>query len=317
MHYYTYNMDNDTINVMNYFPNVELSYENKNYKKVYNYDYYLAIPYGAKYFAWFKSFYNQNKVYIMELNTKKKSILNIKKFSAFFSNDLCINDGTLVYGTILNQSGLKMFCIEDIFYAFGKNLNKTNNIKKLEIIKNILDNHLKQQNFCNNNIIFGLPLITKNKTDLSDIIHNSPYKIWCIKHKNFNNNNVFYERTNTFCVFANFLVEADIQPDIYNLYILKNHKQTFYKKSIISNYKNSVKMNSIFRNIKENRNLDLLEESDDEDEFEKINLNKYLLNKKEIMKCKYNSKFKLWEPIELINGKISMLEEVIKIEKNL
>ena len=42
-------------------------------------------------------------------------------------------------------------------------------------------------------------------------------------------------------------------------------------------------MNSIFRNIKENRNLDLLEESDDEDEFENINLDKYLLNKK-IMK---------------------------------
>ena len=310
-------MDNEINNVMNYFPDVELSYEKKIYKKVYNYDYYLAIPHGVKYFAWFKSFCNKNKVYIMELNTKKKSILNIKKYSACFSNDLCIKDGTIIYGTILNQYGLKMFSIEDIFYAFGKNLNNTNNKKKLEIIKNILDNHLKQKNFYNNNIIFGLPLITRNKNDLSNIIHNCPYKIWSIKYKNFDNNYVFYEKTSSFNVFANFLVEADIQPDIYNLYILKNHKQTFFKKSIISNFKNSVKMNSIFRNIKENTNLDLLEESDDEDEFENLNLDKYLLNKKKIMKCKYNSKFKLWEPIELIDSKISMLDDVIKIEKNL
>ena len=33
-------------------------------------------------------------------------------------------------------------------------------------------------------------------------------------------------------------------------------------------------MNDLFRNIKENSNLDLLEESDDEDEFENISRNK-------------------------------------------
>ena len=35
------------------------------------------------------------------------------------------------------------------------------------------------------------------------------------------------------------------------------------------------------------------------------------------MKCKYNSKFKLWEPIEITNGKITNLDDIIKIEKNL
>ena len=35
-------------------------------------------------------------------------------------------------------------------------------------------------------------------------------------------------------------------------------------------------MNSLFRNIKENGNLDLLEESDDEEEFENIALDKFV-----------------------------------------
>ena len=35
-------------------------------------------------------------------------------------------------------------------------------------------------------------------------------------------------------------------------------------------------MNNIFRNIKENTNLDALEESDDEEEFENISLDKYV-----------------------------------------
>ena len=37
----------------------------------------------------------------------------------------------------------------------------------------------------------------------------------------------------------------------------------------IPDYKTSVLLNKVFRNIKENDNLDALEESDNEDEFEK------------------------------------------------
>ena len=36
-------------------------------------------------------------------------------------------------------------------------------------------------------------------------------------------------------------------------------------------------MNTLFRNIKENQNLDALEESDDEEEFENISLDKFVL----------------------------------------
>ncbi len=59
-------------------------------------------------------------------------------------------------------------------------------------------------------------------------------------------------------------------------------------------------MNKLFRNIKENENLDTLEESDDEEEFENNNLDKFVyLEKSYPLLCKYNYKFKKWYPISL------------------
>ena len=68
-----------------------------------------------------------------------------------------------------------------------------------------------------------------------------------------------------------------------------------HSKALVKTYKISVLLNSLFRNIKENQCLDALEESDDEEEFENISLDKYVdLNKKYIMKCEYNFSFKKW-----------------------
>ena len=71
-------------------------------------------------------------------------------------------------------------------------------------------------------------------------------------------------------------------------------------------------MNKLFRNIKENDNLDALEESDDEEEFENENLNKFVnLDKCYKMICKFNHKFKKWIPIKLAEEH----ENVITINK--
>ena len=99
-----------------------------------------------------------------------------------------------------------------------------------------------------------------------------------------------------------FIVKPNIQNDIYNLYTLShdNITEIFYDTAYIPNYNTSVMMNKLFRNIKENDNLDRLEESDDEDEFENENIDKFVyLEKTYPMKCKYNYKFKKWYPVLL------------------
>ena len=69
---------------------------------------------------------------------------------------------------------------------------------------------------------------------------------------------------------------------------------------MLPDYKTSVMMNKIFRKIKENQNLDALEESDDEDEFENTNEDKYVyLNKCVNMNCSFSSKFNKYVPISI------------------
>lgn len=125
-----------------------------------------------------------------------------------------------------------------------------------------------------------------------------------------------------------FLVRPDIQFDIYDLYVCDNTSNPALKKhnvAHIPSYKTSVFMNTIFRNIKENTNLDFLEESDDEDEFENTNIDKYVDMSKEIcMICVFNDKFRRWIPIEVaqhIDPKnclksISTLSYIQSIENN-
>ena len=60
-------------------------------------------------------------------------------------------------------------------------------------------------------------------------------------------------------------------------------------------------MNKLFRTIKENIDLDALEESDEEEEFENPNIDKFVqLDKSYKMVCNFNNKFKKWIPIKIL-----------------
>ena len=101
-----------------------------------------------------------------------------------------------------------------------------------------------------------------------------------------------------------FIVKADVQNDIYNLYYTHNGNEYIYDIAYIPDYKTSIFMNTHFRDIKENRNLDALEESDDEEEFENIEETKFVnLNKKLFMECKYHPKFKKFVPLNISSNK--------------
>ena len=100
-----------------------------------------------------------------------------------------------------------------------------------------------------------------------------------------------------------FIVSADVQSDIYNLIHVDGKYYTDV--AYIPNYKISVFMNSLFRNIKENANLDTMEESDDEDDFNDIRFDKYVnLEKRISMECMYHKKCKRWIPLKIHQNKL-------------
>ena len=58
-------------------------------------------------------------------------------------------------------------------------------------------------------------------------------------------------------------------------------------------------MNSLFRNIRENSNLDYIEESDSESDFEDTRPDKYVdLIKRIRLSFVYNKKFRKWVPYQ-------------------
>jgi hypothetical protein len=119
-----------------------------------------------------------------------------------------------------------------------------------------------------------------------------------------------------------FKVKADIQNDIYHLYCHDPNspdKLAYYDIAYIPDYKTSVFMNKLYRIIKENDNLDALEESDDDEEFENEKEDRFVfLDKTLNMACVYNYKFKKWAPIrvEETNKKIANKYELSKYNKS-
>ena len=116
-----------------------------------------------------------------------------------------------------------------------------------------------------------------------------------------------------------FIVKPDIQNDIYHLHCFDDFgKEEYIGVACISDYKTSVMMNKLFRNIKENNNLDALEESDDEEEFENDREDKFVyLDRSYQMVCQYNYKFKKWSPIKLSDPlhKVAVKRDLQLIEK--
>lgn len=128
-----------------------------------------------------------------------------------------------------------------------------------------------------------------------DLISTYAINYECKYNKNIKSN--YYNKP---CVFV---VKADIQSDIYHIFAYgKNNKKEYYDVAYIPNYDISRRMNTLFRKIKENDNIDYIEESDDEEDFQDVNPFKYVdVNKELLMTFVFNYKFKRWCPTGIAN----------------
>lgn len=289
--------------ILKNFPNIELSYEKKLHKKVQT-DIYITIPKGKKYFAWFKYFNGKNICFLLEINRRLNKIEKITYNICSFDKILCSGIGTILYGTLFTINNISCFNIENIYYFKGNNIAMYNQLNKLKEIKSLMKHYIKQHIYYKKSVVFGTPIYSNNYYDLRKIIETLPYDVYAIQYRLLYKNKPFLNETITCSknIEKIFLVKATLINDIYDLYYNDNNEVTQYNIACIPDYKTSVMMNSLFRNIKENINLDYLEESDDEDEFENINEDKFVdLNKSYKMKCVYISKFGLWKPIEVMS----------------
>jgi hypothetical protein len=271
----------------------------------------------------------------MEL-AENKQISNIKIVNVCFNSELAY--GTIFYGTTFFHSYNKFFSIEDIFHYRGTDVSRYNWGRKFELFNTILSKDLKQISLNNSFMVFGLPLLSNNLDDFLQKVEQIKYRISTVQFRLFercnnflfmsftkfmeqkllkprlnnNNNNIppnkkvelnkkpydkkCYDKKEVI-----FKIKPDIQNDIYQLYCLnEDNKEIYYDTAFIPDFNTSVMMNKLFRKIKENDRLDALEESDDEEEFENENEDRFVyLDKTYNMVCLYNHKFKKWYPIKI------------------
>ena len=323
--------------LMQRLPNFELSYETISHNKVSPiYDICLAIPIGKKYFAWFTFHENKNVCYLLELNREKK-IIRAKMVSTSFTGSLSL--GTIVYGTLWQEGDKEFFIIEDILYFQGISMKTVIFGERLGFLHQMF-NKVLQRFEEKQNIVFAMSVFWKvdaNNTDAipAKVASTIAFPVHHIQYRSLNEIapylNVTLQRksqvlqkdtTKTEHIAMRldltkpqykyktvFLVSADPQYDIYNLYAYgKNNQPVYYNIAYIPSYKSSIFMNSLFRKIRENRNLDYIEESDDEDDFQNMRENKYVdTNKKLLMECTFHTKFKKWVPLRVVDKRTKII----------
>tara|TARA_Y100000992_G_scaffold302285_1_gene275874 strand:+ start:21570 stop:22547 length:978 start_codon:yes stop_codon:yes gene_type:complete len=271
---------------------------------------FILKPKGKKCILWF-TYYEKDLLCILIL-LNDNNIYNENNlyynYDINFDKKLTYNN-TLISGIYIKNNDSNYIIIDNIY-----NYNLFNTI----ILKNYFNNNIKSKLFIYNTIInciinndnykIFIPLIYNNINKLYKKINTLNYKLYAISvytENKYIGNFIFNNKIsfNSNCI-TSFKIKSNIKEDIYEMYILnEKNKETFYDYLLIDSYKNSVFMNNLFRNIRENINLDLLEESDNEDDFENINENKFLNNKEHIIDCIYNMKFKKWIPQKISKDK--------------
>jgi len=263
-----------------------------------NFKYIRIIPKGDKVYLWFNP--KSNKPILIREKFKEKFEIIKETYnnkcqpSSLYSGE----NGTLLYGTIFTHESEKFYSIENIFFYKNRNISGTNWRNKFKNITNCLQSKDIQKCFNKMNILSTLTEIIENEEGL---IERFPANAYSIQYLFSNSNIVYYQpitnSNNENRIEREFTVKACIHHDHYNLYDDENKKE-YIGNAYIPDYKTSVYMNSKFRKIRENDNLDLLEESEDEEDFENISHDKFVdLEKKERLWFSFDKTHSLWKPI--------------------
>ena len=293
----------DRYSLLKRLPTLKLSYENV-HKKVFS-DLYVIVPKGKKHLVWFTYFEDKKVcVFVEVIPGTQRNIRDMFIVPQMFEKKIVI--GTIFYGTLFSIESRKYFSIENIHFYKGKNVENTNEQDKLQLINNILNNEIKSSIITKNGIALGLPIIHNDFQETINICKNLPYSVYSIQNRNNNSksttyNSMLYKEFDLDTSYIVFAVKPDIQNDVYYLHY-KNKLGVLekYDMAAIPDFKTSKMMNSIFRKIKENDNLDALEESDDEEEFENISDDKYVnLDKCVHMECIFNKRLNKYIPVKV------------------
>lgn len=347
--------DKSTETIVRHFPHISNIFESRGDQVCYNADIALLIPKGRRCLFWFTVFEDQNVCFVIDcMYVNSHLTKNINRSSYFaiqtcFDTSLCYGNGTVLRGTHSRINNKFVGAIEDIYYYKGKSVQSTPLYNRLDVMTSMFTNELKQIRYFEKQCILAMCVTLIGSMKPEEIVKHAKSLPYPVKHIQFRYDkrkeqsivNVDVDTYNEYIITQNsqhykptnirsqqsrynigekiFIVTADIQNDIYKLHTYNpsmGDNREFYSYAGIQSYDKSVMMNKLFRNIKENYNLDTLEESDDEEDFENIAIDKYVyLDKSYRMVCSYMKKINKWIPVKLADKKhrVATREELYNV----
>lgn len=314
-----------------------------------DYDICFAIPYGKKAFLWHTFREEQKVAFLIEIN-RENQIGEVVKLGFFSDKNADFELGTIISGIIYEEETQekthKIFVMDDIHMYRGHAISR----KTFREKSGYLYDFLQHQSY---EIRIVLPIFWNTEQEnLQEKIDNVPYNMRHFQYRSssqilphlcmtalkkpgfglastiiakptispsttakiykmnwrFDFSKPVYRRT------AYFYVKADTMFDVYFLGAMLDKTIVYCQNALVQNYKTSVLLNNFFRNIRENHNIDAIEESDDENDFEDVRENKYVdLEKEIVMECAFHYKFKKWMPFRVAMPSSSNKERVISI----
>lgn len=284
------------------FPiDVELCYGKHLSRKV-PADLYQVVPAGKRCFIWFTydKFNGGNTCYIV---SNHKGAYTFEQVLASFDDELAY--GTVFSGVLISSPGnydQRIFCIDFVSYYKGVYVRNNNFQKKLLTLSKVF-NKPELSNVISEKVLkFTLPILCRTFHEAQSYMGKLPYKTHGVRLINYKDKEPLGDVTlmaseieeQTFI----FTVRPNQEPDSYSLFGIDKDtgNRKYAGKAIVCSYEQSKKLNSLFRIIRENADIDLIEESEDEDSFEDISEQKFIKRTNNIkMHCKFNLKFRKWE----------------------
>jgi hypothetical protein len=325
----------DYAHILHRFPAFELSYETFAHKKVPpNYNICLSIPTGKKQLIWF-TFDNEDDIAILIDINKSHQIVKTTRINVPAITTETYY-GTLLYGTMVQLDDINVFVIEDLCHYRGRNVKYLLFGEKLTYLQKLFVKDLPEQVLSDDRIILALPYMRVSTDAELDSLHfyesmTKPAK-YATHHIQFRSSStvtpylnhiykkpqpvvepsttVLVPRTDmnprlpAYSKNAVFRVVADIRDDVYHMFAYSGSNPVYVNVAYIGTREQSKYMNSLFRKIKENINIDYGEESDDEETFQDMRVDKYVdLAREYMVECAFNRKFRMWEPIRKVETK--------------
>jgi hypothetical protein len=325
----------DYAHILHRFPAFELSYETFAHKKVPpNYNICLSIPTGKKQLIWFTFDNVEDIAILIDINKTHQIVKTTRINVPAITTETYY--GTLLYGTMVQLDDINVFVIEDLCHYRGRNVKYLLFGEKLTYLQKLFVKDLPEQSLSDDRIILALPYM-RVSTDVD--LDSLPFYESMTKPAKYVTHHIQFRSSSTVAPYlyhifkkpqpivepsttvliprtdmnprlpaysknAVFRVVADIRDDVYHMFAYSGNNSVYVNVAYIGTREQSKYMNSLFRKIKENINIDYGEESDDEETFQDMRVDKYVdLACEHMVECAFNRKFRMWEPIRKVETK--------------